>query len=211
MKSTISIILSLFLVVFINAQEEVGKSTYYLSTSSSLNHFGEVRSLNFHASFGLRKNNHEWEIGPTFLLFPNYRSVNNGEFKLTGINTTYRIRPNSKGEVFDFYFKSTLYVQRIVDKWTAFIWDDDLGAYRHEDLRDIETLIQLYVGYGVQAKILKKRLFVFTSINFGGYYSDLEDPYEERLGVEYDFRGYGDLGTNWMINAGLGYNFLKGN
>ena len=207
MKSIFSIFLISILTLSTNAQEDVAESTYYLSTSSSLSHFKEVKSLNFHASFGIRKNKHEWELGPIFLLFPNYRKINNGEFKFTGFNAAYRLRPNCNGDVFDFYFQSNLFAQRIVDKWTASIWDDGLGAYKYENLKDIETLIQLYVGYRMQATFLKKRLFVFNSVNFGGYFSDLEDPYEERLGVEYDFRGYRDFGTNWMINVGLGYNF----
>jgi len=207
MKASIAIVLFVTMALLCAGQDEIARPEYHVTTSASWSDFEEVHNLNLHVSFGIRKRKHEWEFGPTFLMFPNYRRNNSESMKLTGMHCTYRLIPNPKGKVFDFYLQSNFSIQRIVDEWSASIWDFEQELYVYEDLRDIETLMQISVGYGLRVNAFDQRVFIFHNVNYGAHYSDLEDPYEERLEVEYDFRGYSDFGTNWLVTVGLGYKF----
>jgi hypothetical protein len=137
---------------------------YYTSYLNSPNYFAYL-------TFGF--GNHEFGIGPSVgrpptlgnLFFgPNFER----DYRLNGIDLTYRIFPNGKGKIFDFYFQADL-----LQKWGKGTGEDviynwpTLYEYNYIDFTVKSLSTQLLVEFGFDAKFLKY-LYAGPAIGIGG-------------------------------------------
>ena len=125
--------------------------------------------ITYFSQFTLTKGIHEFAFGPSFGRAPSFYqpfdAMNYGKKKLfNGVDFSYRILPNGKGRIFDFYFQFD-YLQ----KWGKGIGYDRINNYPNlydqtEDDVKVKSMASIFLfEYGFDIKFLKY-FYVGTSI-----------------------------------------------
>ena len=151
-----------------------GRSGFYFT--------GYQNGFNYYGLATLTMNIHEFSVGPSFGKSPHfydfYNLENDGARKFNGVDFCYRILPNGKGKVFDFYFQLNYF-----QKWGKGIaneltWDfSNPNEYVYDNVRLKSNASQLLLEYGFDIKFLN-HFYVGNSIGIGGILEFSKFTYE---------------------------------
>ena len=151
-----------------------GRSGFYFTSYQN--------SFNYYGVATLTMNIHEFALGPSFGKSPGFYPFHNLEYdgglKFNGIDFCYRILPNGKGKIFDFYFQLNYF-----QKWGKgiahkSIWNfPNPNEYVYDNVRLKSNASQLLLEYGFDIKFLKY-FYVGNSIGIGGIIEFSEFTYE---------------------------------
>lgn len=210
-------LLYIFLIIFSTAESIFGQKDTTGTTpekivwGTSIGTLYSIASysLNYFAYGTLDKGKSFFALGPVLgpkLYFndgaPHYPQ--SGEYRLNGFHCVYQINPNPERKRFDFYFQYQfifLYYQTEGNNY-----DFVNGAIVTYPYNAYLSAVENFIGYGFKVKFLKS-FFLTQSISIG--------LNREHTLIDHDnpnFHDY-DYGYSWqpdfMINAGLGFNFNK--
>lgn len=158
-----------------NRNYEIGARSglYFTNYSGGFSYFGAIT---------LTIGKHEFSVGPSFGKSPRFSPFHNYDYyerhKFNGIDLSYRILPNGKGKVFDFYFQLN-YLQ----KWGQGMANKTIYNYPNlyentsDKVRLKSTASLLLLEYGFDIKFLKY-CYVGTSIGIGGMIDFRDFQYE---------------------------------
>ncbi len=208
MKNYTCLILSLLFSFALYGQKtpEKGKELG-ITTSFSIYNYTFRGLLNPHLTWQMGKIN--LLLGPTLLVASNNGLNTAKSPKLTGIRSSFRYIPTAAAKRFIFHLSSDLIVQRIVDRWDANAYDERIGNFADFRYRNIEYLIEHYLGYGFKLN-LSSRWYLIKGVGIGYYLSNLKGDELSANAPEvenFDYRGYSDFGFSWQIKLGAGISF----
>ncbi len=155
----------------------------------------------------INKTKSSWGAGPVFQFGSNSGISKLFTPRLTGLMLSYRYNPNQASKRFAFHFSNDIFIQRIGDYWDANAYDIDQNRYATFRYRNLEYLLQHFMGYGFQMKI-GNHFSLTKGIGLGYYLSKLQGEELEESGPEIeniDYRGYKNFGFNWQIKIGICY------
>jgi hypothetical protein len=145
-------------------------------------------SLNYFTYLTIGSGIHELSLGPSLgkpggITEPFYVYNPGDPYKLNGIDLTYRIFPNGKHKVFDFYFELNYF-----QKWQSPIADElieGIPANSYDKVKVRSTASQLILDYGFDIKFLKY-IYIGGAIGIGGHVDFRNYQYETY--VQYNYK-----------------------
>lgn len=178
-----------------------------ITTSFSVYNYTFRGLANPHVSW--QKDKLNFVIGPTLLVASNV-GLNTTNFpKLTGLKSSLRYMPAMRNKRFTFFLSNDIIIQRIVDHWDANAYDERIGNYASFRYRNVEHLIEQYIGYGFKLKFARNWHLV-KGVGIGYYLSNLDGDELSSNAPEvenFDYRGYKNFGFSWLIKLGAGISF----
>src|SRR5690606_36587432 len=106
--------------------------------------------------FEVRKNTQAISLGATILTSSEFDASDRKYPKLTGIEVGYKFYPTITRHKVDFYLHASILLQRIVDRWEVNYWNTTYSFYQNSDYRNVETIVNPTLGYGVSFSLLKR-------------------------------------------------------
>lgn len=160
-------------------------------------------------SWEIRRKMHAFAVGPTILISSASDASDRKYPKLTGLRGAVRHYPFQATGKLDFFFQANLYLQRIVDRWEANSWNQDLTRYVTFGYVNTEWIINPHLGYGLEFKVWKG-LFIEQSIGVGYFFSWIDgdetaNPDGTEVEEYFDYRPYGNRGLSLGVSLVLGY------
>jgi len=153
----------------------------------------------------IRQKQHSIAAGPSIAIASESTTSDKHYPKLVGLQASYTYYPISNGKFSCFLFDDLL-LTRVVDYWSAAIWNDSHHAYESYNYESAEILIANNLGYGIQLN-LGKSLFICQSVEAGIYYS-VTDNDENSNGApeinDHNIKGYDPIGFSWGLNLQVG-------
>lgn len=201
----------LFLISLPTFAQEKPNTQRHLGVTSSVYFYEKSYKGFITPYFEIRENFQAFSVGPTILTTSEFDASDRMYPKLTGFEVTYKLYPTISNRKVDFYLHGTLLFQRIIDKWEVNYWNDSYSFYESTDYKNIETIVNPTIGYGLSFDILK-RVKVHQGIGAGYFFSGVKGDNTKNESSEvdhHDYRPYGDGGFAFQVNLGMSYNIGK--
>ena len=204
------IILVLFFVMstfFVNAQDSSSKKFHQFGLSTSGLVYEKSYKIILSPYWEVRKKSHSFSAGPTILLSSEFDASDRKYPKLSGLQGSYKYYPFHASKRLDFFFHTTLNLQRIVDEWEANHWDANYSKYENFGYKNTELIINPLVGYGIKVNLFKN-IALRHSIGAGYFFSFIDgDEFDNPgdLEVDFDYRPYGGQGISLEVKLGMVY------
>lgn len=146
--------------------------TFEIGARSGFYGTAYLNGLNYYSVITLSIKNHEFSIGPSFGRLPSFYPFHttnyDKNYRLNGIDLSYRILPNGKERVFDFYFQLNYFQKWGEESGVGYVSNfPNLYDYTQDNVQLRSVASQLLLEYGFEIKFFKY-FYVGTSVGFGG-------------------------------------------
>lgn len=205
-----SLILGSFLFLFALtafSQEKLKNIEKHVGVASSVYFYEKSYKGFITPYFEIRKSSQAFLLGATILTTSEFDASDRKYPKLTGVESSYKFYPMITDRKVDFYLHATLLVQRIVDRWEVNYWNDNYSSYESSGYKNVETIVNPSIGYGISFKILR-RLELKQNIGAGYFFSTINGKRFNNESSEvdhHDYRPYGNGGFAFQVNLGLSF------
>lgn len=185
------------------------KLRFGLDIGAQYNEINQQMRLELLPGISIKAGSHILKFAPIIQQYTTEARNNPEDYKFTGVSGSYFFNCPTRKSYLDFFFVYEFKAHWFEDHWTGNFYDSDKSSYVEYGYESEEFFSSHTLGYGFRINF-GKHIYLQQSISAGMRYSQVQgDPAYGPIpeNIEFDFRGYKDIGFHWNGTVSLGFRF----